>query len=285
MVDIDEMVKVLDGLEDLPTLPTIYTQISELVRDPKVSVADVAKVIEMDQAITSKILRLVNSSFFGFSRQVTSIRQAVVLLGFTTVQNTVLSVSVFDAVATNNVQGFNLKEFWRHSIGCGVICTSLDRLLKTGHHDETFVAGLLHDIGKLILDRYFEKEYAQAVDYTLKNGTTFYDGERLIIGSTHDEIGEYLAERWKLPYTLVEAIALHHQPSNLRSDPKLVALVHTSDVFAHRLGYGYSVNYSVPELEAFALDELGLQEENLSNLEENLAKILEDNNELFALVE
>ncbi len=285
MVDIDDMVRVLDGLDDLPTLPTIYTQVSELVRDPKVSVADVAKVIEMDQAITSKILRLVNSSFFGFSRQVTSIRQAVVLLGFTTVQNTVLSVSVFDSLSPNQVNGFDLKEFWRHSIGCGIICTSMDRILKTSHNDETFVAGLLHDIGKLILDRYFESEFSQAIDYANKNGVTLYDSERLMIGSTHDEIGEYLAERWKLPYTLVEAIALHHQPSNLRSDPKLVSLVHVADYFTHRLGCGFSSNYGLPEIHPFALDELGLDEVSLASLEEKLVKVLEDNSELFSLVE
>lgn len=284
MVDIDEMVRVLDGLDDLPTLPTIYTQVSELVRDPKVSVADVAKVIEMDQAITSKILRLVNSSFFGFSRQVTSIRQAVVLLGFTTVQNTVLSVSVFDSISPTKVNGFDLKEYWRHSIGCGIVCTSLDRILKTGHKEETFVAGLLHDIGKLILDRYFASEFGQAVEYANTNGVTFYESERLLIGCTHDEIGEYLAEKWKLPYSLVEAIALHHQPSNLRSEPKLVSLVHIADYFTHRLGFGFSTNYGLPEAEPFALDELGLDGESLANLEEKLEKVLEDNSELFSLV-
>ena len=284
MVDLDEMIQILDGLEDLPTLPTIYVEVSKLIKDPKVSVSEVARVIEMDQGITSKILRLVNSSFFGFSRQVTSIRQAVVLLGFTTVQNTVLSVSVFESFSTNNVEGFNLKEFWKHSIGCGALCTTLDKKLNVGYEDETFVAGLLHDIGKIILDRHFEKEFEEALAYSKANRVTLNEGERAVIGSCHDEIGEYLIEKWRLPYALVEAVALHHQPGNIRSNPRLVALVHLSDCLAHRLGYGYSVNYVLPEFDPHALEELGLNEEMLPDLIEAMKTVFDDNDELFKLI-
>ena len=285
MVDLDEMVSILDDLEDLPTLPTIYVEISKLIRDPKVSVAEVARTIEMDQAITSKILRLVNSSFFGFSRQVTSIRQAVVLLGFSTVQNTVLSVSVFESFSSNNIKGFNLKEFWKHSIGCGVLCTTLDKKMNAGYQDETFVAGLLHDIGKIILDRHFEGEFEEAISYSKTNGVSLYEGERAVIGSSHDEVGEYLAEKWKLPYTLVEAIALHHQPGNIRSNPKLVSLVHLSDCLAHRLGYGYSTDYVLPEFDPQALEEIGIAEETVPDLLEEMKQVLDDNHELFRLID
>ncbi len=285
MVDLDEMVRILDGLDDLPTLPTIYVEISKQIRDPKVSVSEVARVIEMDQAITSKILRLVNSSFFGFSRQVTSIRQAVVLLGFSTVQNTVLSVSVFESFTTNNVKGFNLKEFWKHSIGCGVLCTTLDKKMNVGYQDETFVAGLLHDIGKIILDRHFKKEFEEALTYAKTNGVSPYEGERVVIGSSHDEIGEYLAEQWKLPYALVEAVALHHHPGNIRSNPKLVSLVHLSDCLAHRLGCGYSDNYVLPEFDPYALEELDLNEEMIPELIEEMKQVFDNNHELFKLID
>lgn len=284
MIDLDDMVKTLDGLDDLPTLPTIYVQITELIKDSNVSVAEVAHVIEMDQALTSKILRLVNSSFFGFSRQVTSIRQAVVLLGFSTVQSTVLSVSVFDSFSTKNHQIFNLEEFWKHSIGCGILCTTLEKRLKTGYHDETFVSGLLHDIGKIILDRYFMKEFEETLEYCKKNQVPFYEAEQMIIGCSHDEIGEYLAEKWKLPYALVEAIALHHKPSNIRSEPKLVSLVHISDCLAHRVGCGFSDNRNLPEFQSFALEELGLREEKIPDLIEEMKQVIENNAELFSLV-
>lgn len=283
MIDLDDMVKTLDGLDDLPTLPTIYVQITELIKDSNVSVAEVAHVIEMDQALTSKILRLVNSSFFGFSRQVTSIRQAVVLLGFSTVQSTVLSVSVFDSFSTKGQQ-FNLEEFWKHSIGCGILCTTLEKRLKTGYQDETFVSGLLHDIGKIILDRYFVKEFEETLNYCKQNQVPFYEAEQTIIGCSHDEIGEYLAEKWKLPYALVEAIALHHKPSNIRSEPKLVSLVHVSDCLAHRVGCGFSANRNLPEFQSFALEELGLSQESIPELIEEMKQVIENNAELFSLV-
>ena len=285
MIGVDEMLNVLDGVNDLPTLPTIYAQVSQIMQDPKSSVADVARVIEKDQAITSKILRVVNSSFFGFSRQIATIRQAVVLLGYNTIRNTVLSVSVFQSFASAGHGEFDMKEFWKHAIATGVLATYLDKALHTGFQEETFVAGLLHDIGKIILNRYFKEKFEEALTYARTNQETFYDSERAVIGFSHDEVGEYLADRWQLPYSLVEAVALHHQPANIRSNPKLVALTHLANIFAHRLRYGFSGDYRDPEIDTFALEELGIQKEAIPELQQLGKEILEESQALFGLIE
>jgi len=285
MVGVDEMLNVLDRVEDLPTLPTIYAQVSQIMEDPKTSVADVARVIEKDQAITTKILRVVNSSFFGFSRQISTIRQAVVLLGYNTIRNTVLSVSVFQSFVTVPGGEFDMRQFWKHAIATGVLATYLDKTLNTGFQEETFVAGLLHDIGKIILNRYFQDKFEEALQYAKSNQETFYDSERAVIGFSHDEVGEYLADRWQLPYSLVEAVALHHQPGNIRSNPKLVALTHLANVFAHKLHFGFSGDYRDPEISPFALEELGLQQEALPEMLKLGHEILEESGALFGLIE
>ncbi len=285
MIGVDEMLRVLDNVTDLPTLPTVYAQISHLIRDPKTSVADVAKVIEKDQAITSKILRLVNSSFFGFTRQISTIRQAVVLLGFNTIRNTVLSVSVFESFSNVTRGEFDLREFWKHALATGVIATYLDKRIRTGFQEETFVAGLLHDMGKIILNRYFQQEFEEALFYARSNQETFYESERAVIGFSHDEVGEYLADKWQLPYSLGEAIALHHQPGNIRSNPTLVSLIHLANSVAHKLNFGFSGSFKSPAISNFAMEELNLKPEQITELEEESGKILEENTELFSLVE
>ncbi len=285
MISVDEMLDVLDEINDLPTLPTIYSQVSKLMQDPKTSTADIVRVIEKDQAITSKILRVVNSSFFGFSRQISTIRQAIVLLGFNTIRNTVLSVSVFQSFAAYAGGDFDLREFWKHSISTGVLATYLDKTLNTGFPEDTFVAGLVHDIGKIILNRYFRKEFEAALRHAKENRETFFEAEQAVVGFSHAEVGEYLADKWQLPFSLVEAVALHHQPANIRSNPKLVSLVHVANIFAHKLRHGFSGDFGEPKLDPFALEELGIKEKQVPELMEHAGSILEESSALFQLVE
>ncbi len=284
MYEVDEMVTLLDKIEEIPTLPTIYTKVTTLIANPNSTVNEIARVIEMDQALTSKILRIVNSSFFGFNRKIVSINQAIVLMGFNTIRNTVLSASVFKSFADIARNNFDLRRFWRHSIACGIISSILDNKLGTGYKDETFVAGLLHDMGKIILNQYFEKEFCDTIAYSDNNNLSFYDSERKIIGFSHDEIGEYIAERWKLPFSLVESIALHHQPENLRSNPKLVSLVHLADVFTNRLKFNFLNNPEQIAINPFVFNELDLDEKSVPNLIIEISQILSKSMNLFSLL-
>jgi HD-like signal output (HDOD) protein len=199
MIGTDEMVEMLDKVNDLPTLPTVYMRITNLMKRDDTSVKDICDVIVIDQSITTKILRLVNSTFYGFSRKIVSIHQAIVLMGFNNIRNTVLSVSVFDEFSETNNEYFDLNRFWQHSIACGIISAAMDKTLNTGFRDEVFVSGLLHDIGKIILNKYFSAEFIRILAHAKGNNTSFYESERAIIGFSHNDLGEYLCDKWKLP--------------------------------------------------------------------------------------
>ncbi|RME00315.1 MAG: HDOD domain-containing protein, partial [Calditrichaeota bacterium] len=160
----ENLTRILDNISDLPTLPTVYMRINRLLQSPDSNVSEIARIIESDQAISSKVLRLVNSSFFGFSRKVTQINHAVVLLGFNAVRNTVLSISVFESFKSSNSGIFDRREFWKHSIATGIIARLLAKELKLGQEEEAFSGGILHDLGKLVLDQHLPKRFARILD-------------------------------------------------------------------------------------------------------------------------
>lgn len=284
MVGADEMVEILDKVNDLPTLPTVYMRISDLLKRDDASVKEIGDVIATDQAITTKILRLVNSTFYGFSRKIVSIQQAIVLMGFNTIRNTVLSVSVFDEFSGADNGNFNLNRFWHHSIACGIISATVDKILNTGFRDEVFVSGLLHDIGKIILNKYFSAEFTQILAHAKENSTSFYESERAIIGFSHNDVGEYLCDKWKLPFPLLESVALHHQPDNIRSNPKLVSIIHMADIFSYYLQSGYLNDFKQPQLSPFILEELDIKKENVRDLFKETKQEYEKSKELFSLI-
>jgi HD-like signal output (HDOD) protein len=284
MIGVDEMIEILDKMQDLPTLPTVYAKVTNLMNNPKSSINDIAKIIEVDQSLTSKILRLVNSSFFGFSRKVVSINQAIVLMGFNTIRNTVLSVSVFKGFSGHTNHGFDLQQFWKHAIACGIISSVLDQKLRAGFRDEAFVAGLLHDMGKVILNRYFASEFNLTISFAKESQVSFYNSERSVIGFSHDEVGEYLADKWQLPFSLVETVALHHQPDNIRSNPKLVSIINLADTMTYNLGFGFLNDFKQDGVHPFVLRELDLTNDSMPELFKEGKEALVASNDLFALL-
>jgi len=278
------IVRKLEAVTDLPTLPTVYAKVSALVNDSRTTAAQVARVIESDQAITSKILRLVNSSFFGFSRRISSIHQAVILLGFNTIRNTVLSVSVFKMFETEQTTDFDLKNFWKHSIATGLLTKSLGRYLDTGMDEEAFAAGILHDIGKVVLNKYFPNEFGAALEKARSEQLPLFDAERQINGVSHSEIGEYIVDHWNLPYGLVEAVALHHTPGVLRSNPKLVCLVHVANIFSREMQVGFNGDFGVSEIDPFVYEELDVSEDDLNGFYIRTKEEIEENQEIFNIL-
>ena len=284
MVDMKNIVRRLEGITDLPTLPTVYSKVANLVNDSRTTAAQVAKVIESDQAITSKILRLVNSSFFGFSRRISSIHQAVILLGFNTIRNTVLSVSVFNVFGTDQAGSFDLKNFWKHSIATGMLSKSLGEYFELNMDEEAFAAGILHDIGKVVLNKYFKDELEIALQKAQSEQLPLFEAERLVNGITHAEIGEYIVDHWNLPYGLVEAVALHHTPGILRSNPKLVCLVHVANIFSREMQIGFNGDFAVAEIDPSAYEELEVSEDDLNGFYIRVKEEIEENQDIFNIL-
>jgi len=254
---------ILDGIKELPTLPEVLTQIQDLSEDPGVTAGAFAKTISLDVAITAKVLRMANSAFFGVRRKVTSIQDAITLLGFETVRNVALVTASFEILKGGSETGdFDRLGFWQHSIGCGAIAKVLCRHLSIQRSDH-FTAGIMHDMGKVVLDAFFAEHFSGVLKVVKSEQIPLREAEKKVLGVTHAEIGRYVARRWKLPGELVEAIAFHHTPDKAEDDPKIVCLIHLSNVMARRLRIGSGGDPFTPEIQELARDTLGITDEML----------------------
>jgi putative nucleotidyltransferase with HDIG domain len=254
--------KITQSIIGLPTLPTVITQMIGLIDNPKTSARDVARLIATDQALTAKILKLANSAFYGFPREIATVNHAVVVLGFETVKSLGLSVSVLERFAGGGGEtGFDRQKFWEHSIACGVAARLLAGKLRYRIEGEAFAAGILHDIGKLILSQYFAEEFGQALALAQAEGLYIGKAEEQVLGVTHAEVGTWLAERWNLPERLVQAIAYHHAPGRLERGGELPALIHLADFLCRREKIGDGGGARLPSLDPASLRAFGIHEE------------------------
>ncbi|RJP80314.1 MAG: HDOD domain-containing protein [Candidatus Zixiibacteriota bacterium] len=246
----EEILQQLKGIRDLPTLPTVFAGILRALRNPNIPVKEVARVVEADQAISLKILQLINSSFYGLSRSVDSVHQAIVLLGAQTLKNVVISASVFKSLSgRESDEVFNRGLFWQHAMGCGMICRYLGNRLGVGRDEEGFIAGIIHDCGKVVLDRHFHDHLVRVVECVKRERISFYQAEQQELGISHTDIGAYLAETWSLPDKLVQVIARHHSFQPDLEHAELVALVQLSDMLARRYRVGSGGDDLVPALD------------------------------------
>lgn len=233
--------RVTERIIGLPSLPTLITQLLSVIGDPASSARDVSKLISTDQALTAKILKVANSAFYGFPRKIATIEFAVVILGYETVKNLALSVAVLKRFNRGNDHPlFDRQQFWEHAIGCGVAGRMLARKRDRKLEGEAFVAGVLHDIGKLILIEYFPGEFGEALECAKDDLLTIAEAEEKIIGVTHAEVGGWLAEKWKLPETLVQAIAHHHAPNAAEKPSDLLIITHLANALTrhNQIGSG-----------------------------------------------
>jgi len=248
---------VTDKITSLPTLPKVITEITSLMQNPRTSAEEVGRAITMDQALASKVLRLVNSAFYGFPGRINTITHAIVILGFNTVKNIVLTASVFDKLGGHGEQdGFNLEKFWMHSIGTGVIAKEIAKKVNFRFHEESFLAGLLHDIGKIILFKFLPEEFASVQAILQKEDILILDAEKRALDLTHNEIGSWLSQRWNLPEDLRAAILYHHAPVLANQHKTMVSVVHAADVLTRALGIGSGGDKKIPVLSSDVWDEL-----------------------------
>jgi putative nucleotidyltransferase with HDIG domain len=221
----------IDRIRELPTLPAIVLKVNQMLQDLDITADQLSRVVETDQAMTAKILKLVNSSFYGFKSTIGSISTAVIILGFNTVQHAVVSLSVMKSFARiKNLKRLNIQDFWRHSLAVAVISKHL-----ADHSDKTlspdcFTGGLLHDIGKLILAEFFPEHFEKIWLTMIDSAISFVDAEKMAEAVNHAEIGAYLAEKWLLPQPLVDAIRHHH--SAFSSD-RTAVIIGVADLLAN----------------------------------------------------
>lgn len=256
----DILARKLERIGDLPSLPSVIFEAIHLLHQPDITIERLISSIQLDQAIVSKILRLVNSSFYGFKGKIGNLSQALVLLGFNTVRNAILTISILDIFSgIGKDNDFDPRLFWLHAIGTGVISQVISHQLKYPRVENIFIAGLLHDIGKLAIIKLFPEDFFQILKEVKEKDISIIEGERDVLGINHAEIGHKLAGRWSLPKEIQEAIGFHHCPWNTRENRAMSATVYLSDCLCRALDIGYGGDSLVPEIDPKALTILGIE--------------------------
>lgn len=258
----DNLRKTLDGISNLPTLPDVVMKINQLVRDPNTSAADINETISRDMAFSAKILKLVNSPFYGFPRRITTITHAVVILGFNAIRNLALSAFMFDAFSART-KVFDLHAFWRHSICVGIASQVIARRARFEALDDSFMAGLLHDVGKAVMNQFFSEDFGKVIDHVKKNDCLFLEAEKAILPYTHASVGGLLMEKWNLPKAMVEVVELHHTPEATTLEQPICAIVNMADICTRALCLGFGGDKRIPQLTPTTLERLKLTESDL----------------------
>lgn len=247
-------------IKNLPTVPGIVAKISRMVENPETSAAEVGKLITQDQVLSAKVLRMANSAFFGMSRKISSIAQALMILGFDVVKGLVLTSSVFDMIQKS------MAGLWEHSIGCAAASGAVATALGRDDAEEILVAGLLHDLGKVVLALNMPQEMELIKAKVEEKNILFYEAEGEVMDFNHGEIGQWLAEHWNLPESLAEPMRLHHHPERAVVYPESTAIVHIADSIIRGWGFGYAGDPQVPPISRAAWDLLGLKPSHLPEI-------------------
>ena len=233
-----DLKRVIRRLDDLPTLPRTVLKITELINNPMTSARDLAKVISDDQVLTAKLLKLVNSSFYGFPQRVSTVTGAIVLLGFDAIKSLLLTTSVFDIFSKDKKEKARQEDFWDHSLGCAVGAKVIGNYLRYDRVEELFVSGLLHDIGKIVEMMFVQDDFARVVSMVEAGNVLMVDAEESLLGYTHAEVGRLLAERWNLSAKLVNIIAFHHQPDLAGRFSQEAIIVQLADILCRAMNIG-----------------------------------------------
>lgn len=244
------MSSIIEKIDTIPTLPVIVNRLNSVIYSPQTSAKEVSKILSMDPALSSKILRIVNSAFYGLPNRITSVTHAIIMLGFNTVKNIAISSSVLDIFKKEATDVNRLKEIWKHSIGVASAAKVIAKNLGQVVLEEFFMSGLLHDIGYIALFVYQYEKFLEFVEKSKSSADSTIVLEKSIFGYDHQEIGGYLFQKWNMPKLLEEAVSFHHEPLLAREHNFAVDIICVADNIARALSLGNSGNvyvYSIPE--------------------------------------
>lgn len=267
---------LMDYIKKMPALPTSIAKVMEVCNDPTASASDLSKVISLDPVLMGRVMKLINSAYYGLNREITSLVRAIIMLGINTVKNLALSSAVLGAVGKTDSLAMNMEYFWIHSLSVGVCAKLIAQ--KSGvskkHLEEFFVAGLLHDIGKIPFINKIPKEYKKTLDFAQAASVSLDGAEELQLLCNHVQIGHMIANHWNLSNVLTHVIMYHHQ---FYQGPykKIVFAVSAANYFSNKMQIGFAGDTYPEELEKEVFHELGITLEDLMALDEEIKNAIE----------
>jgi len=240
----------LRNVQNLPSIPYMMIEVTKLLDNPRTSASELGFVISRDQGLVAKILTVANSPLYGLPRRVSTIEFAIVILGFDHIKNIVIALSMIEAFKNIDEKKWNRKTFWVHSLVTAAAAKRIADDIGYPKSGEAFTAGLLHDLGISVIQRYFKDEFTAICDLVENEKLSFVTAEYQVLGITHQEIGNFLAEKWNLPKILSDSMLNHHEPSKNKGDNILSAIVHLADFMTQKFGIGnfsWDENYTLDE--------------------------------------
>jgi len=255
----------------LPTLPVIAQEILSLVNNDAITIDKLEKIIENDPAITAKVLSVANSAYFGIKTPTKSLGNAIMRIGFNNVKNIAIGVSLMTVMDDGRKDKvLDYQRVFNHSITVGFVARMMTKEIKCGVSEEILMDGMLHDIGFLILSRYFSQDYRKVLE-VYKESKSLLKSEEAVFKFTHAEIGKWMAEKWKLPSNIQDTVMYHHTPALATRNQKRVALIHLADyITSVTMMSPTQVDPNYP-LDPAALEILGLSEDQFKALEEKIS--------------
>lgn len=250
------MEEVVKSIEDLPSLPAVLMEVLDSIDQDAININQLTRKIMLDQSLTAQILRFANSSFYNTQSRVTTIQQAINLIGVSGTRTLIMNAVFKHSFPVCPCKGFDFNVFWRHSIAVGVCAKVLARHLQL-NQDFAYTAGLLHDIGRLVLVTHFTPQYEETITYRAEHDCHILMAERAILGTDHAAAGHALAEHWNFSKGIQNAIAKHHEP-NVAGGDTVAAVVHVADAIAHALDFSGEQDDLVPPLSMTVWNALGL---------------------------
>ncbi len=266
---------ILRRLTELPPMPQVMFKAREVMSDPTSSFKALAEILETDQAMATRVLKLSNSAYYGLAGKVSSVQHAAVLLGYKTVGE-IVSMAGSSSLLGKSLDGYQLDsgDLWKHSLAVAFASRLIANKTKPEMDNDAFAAGLIHDAGKLVLDQYIFERKAEFEKFMSNGQRTFLNAEKEILGFDHSEIAAEMCDSWKIPKSLTTAICYHHYPSRSQENT-LAYIVHVADSLSLMSGIGSGIDGMLYQMDGKALEFLGIQEETLGAILEETVESVE----------
>lgn len=241
----------------LPEIPSVVFELNEVIANPLSSADHIARVVNRSPSLTALLLKIVNSSFYGFPSKIDKVSHAVTLIGTREISGLALGISILSIFKNIPKEMIDMYSYLKHSLACGILSRILAAQKNFGQTEQLFVSGLLHDLGRLILYLYFTEESRNILSRARNSNKLLYEEEHDYLGCDHAQVGKQLMEQWKLPLILENNVLYHHKPSEAQQ-PIPAAIVHLADIIVNSLGIGSSGEKFVPPLDTAAWENLDL---------------------------